>query len=404
MTVITKNIKIICCITLGIFFWVLPCPPVYGEYVGSETYGYTLDLPEGFVLTASSGNGSGYQLEHTFYPVDIVLRIYDAATYESAEKAMNSTLIKLSASAETSTVSWRNTESVISLFSMTIPGTYIPCKGWGICIPLPEEKGFFTMLAYAEDRGNAPDSPFFLYEPLILSALDAVHIDRGSFYSSGPVTTFAFPSADEIPVTLNINSVPIETTICASDTEAAQFLIEREFFVLKLFADTPLWAEAWQRYYRQIYRDSYGRLKKPAFDIYAALYGQLQGETTADKRKALLSTLLHWTQQMPYERSTETGDFAPLPAVLTGQSGSDCDSRALLLAILLKQMNFDTVLFISPVYSHALLGVAANGMKGARIAVNGTDYLLSETTASVEPGLVAEDIAVTENWMPVVFP
>ena len=66
-------------------------------------------------------------------------------------------------------------------------------------------------------------------------------------------------------------------------------------------------------------------------------------------------------------------------------------------------MNMDTVLFVSSVYSHAMLGVDLN-LAGAKINVNGKDYLLGETTAQVPIGRVAQEMSVTENWIPVTFP
>jgi hypothetical protein len=62
-------------------------------------------------------------------------------------------------------------------------------------------------------------------------------------------------------------------------------------------------------------------------------------------------------------------------------------------------MGSDTALFVSDVYKHALLGIAID-MQGAKIE----NYLLAETTAPVAPGLIAQDMAVTENWFPILFP
>jgi hypothetical protein len=139
-----------------------------------------------------------------------------------------------------------------------------------------------------------------------------------------------------------------------------------------------------------IFRDSYNRLKAPAFAIFDAL----QPKNEADR----LSTLLSWVQNFPYARNFYTSDFTPLPDVLTGE-GSDCDSRAMLLAILMHHMGSDTALFVSDVYKHALLGIAID-MEGAKIE----KYLIAETTAPVAPGLIAQDMSKIENWFPVLLP
>ena len=41
---------------------------------------------------------------------------------------------------------------------------------------------------------------------------------------------------------------------------------------------------------------------------------------------------------------------------------------------------------------------------GAKITVNGTDFLLGETTAKdIKPGLIAAEMNDTEKWLPVEF-
>ena len=392
-----KKFSYICIFLL----WIFVILPLWSEQLGSTTYGYSLDLPEGFVLVDSSGDGKGYQFQNIIYPVDILIKIYDTNTFDSATAALNSTLIKLSAKAEVSQVDWRNTDCIIAQFSMSLNGKNN--EGWGVCAALPEKKGYFLMLSYAESNNNQENSTFSAVEPIILSAIDSLYIDRGSFYSAGPVTTFAFPESEEQSITLNIAGKEIPTVIYKEDAIANEFVIEREFYVLKLFADTELWVQAWQRYYRQIYRDAYHRLKRPAFDIYAALYRSDTLERSKKEPAEITKELLNWVQSFEYQRDTSNSDFVSLPAVLSGESGSDCDSRSMLLAILLRQMNIETVIFVSPIYSHAMLGVNLN-LPGAKIQVDGTEFLLGETTDSVELGLVAKEMSVTENWLPIVFP
>ena len=61
-------------------------------------------------------------------------------------------------------------------------------------------------------------------------------------------------------------------------------------------------------------------------------------------------------------------------------------------------------LFISREYSHAVYGLDLN-LPGAKIEVNGTEFLLNETTAKgVRPGLMAKDMSDTEKWIPVLLP
>ena len=88
-----------------------------------------------------------------------------------------------------------------------------------------------------------------------------------------------------------------------------------------------------------------------------------------------------------------------MTSVISG-AGSDCDSRAMLLAALMANMNCKPCIFVSQEYSHAVFGLKIN-MKGAKIRLEGTDYLLSETTARVNPGLIAKDMNDTNKWIGV---
>ena len=109
-----------------------------------------------------------------------------------------------------------------------------------------------------------------------------------------------------------------------------------------------------------------------------------------------------WTQDFDYQRKQDSSDFNDLSSVLQNL-GSDCDSRALLLCVLMEHYGVRTELFISGIYSHALFGVDLP-YPGARITVDGTDWLLCETTAPVDMGLVAKEHSETANWIPVDLP
>ena len=148
-----------------------------------------------------------------------------------------------------------------------------------------------------------------------------------------------------------------------------------------------------------IYRDAYKRLEKAAFTLYNVLESEVRAEnegTQADRARALAQKLLSWTQTLPYERERTASDFTGLIDTLQG-SGSDCDSRALLLAVLMAHMNYNTMLFISPQFSHAFFGIDIAGT-GARLEQDGTNYLLGETTARVDIGLVPQDMSDSTKW------
>ncbi|MDR1747538.1 MAG: hypothetical protein LBR47_00585 [Spirochaetaceae bacterium] len=375
------------------------------EIMTSPTWGYTLDMPEGFELIDKTGN-ERFLFSSTVVPVQLIVSVYPPSRYGSAEQALEDMREQLSAEARIAGFRWREQGAAIGQLTFPVPGnkpeTRQKYQGWMEAVELPGKQGILILIAYTTEEQAGE------YEHFIISTLDAVYTDRGSRFETGPMTAFVWPAAGEQSYPLTIRGKTVTVTLDADDGEANQFVVDREFEVLKLYLGSKHWRTAWQRYYRAIYRDAYKRLERAGFDIFNAL---CYGENPVTGDEELTAALLEWTQGFTYTRVPEGSDFISLPRVLTESTG-DCDSRALLLAILLNQMNLDTVLFISPEYSHALAGFAIEG-SGARMetdlsgAVTGTGrdgYLVGETTANVPPGQVAQDMADPGKWFAVIFP
>ncbi|MDR3284811.1 MAG: hypothetical protein LBS97_06505 [Treponema sp.] len=386
-----SHIKRFCCILIicGVSFFA----PLEAElFFGG---GFAFDLPEGYTQVAASGDNTLVSFVHSTMPVQLALRIFPKHTGFEPNTALQDVFSRLNASGNTTEIQWRDSPCILSTFSMQPQGG-ARASGWALAVRLPQSKpegAILVALAYTDVQLAGG-----VTQQLIISTLDSLYIDDESWYESGPITTFAYPEAAPEKISLNIAGQRIQTEINSADAEGAQSVVEREFTVLSQYGASPLFREAWQRYYRQIFRDSCARLKRPAQDILAAF----QSKPPAER----LITLLSWVQQFPYERNFDTSDFTSLPAVLAGQ-GSDCDSRAMLLAVILRFMDINTVLFISDAYRHAILGVELN-LKGAKIPVHneGTvvHYLVAETTAPVAPGLIAENMSDPAKWFPVIFP
>ena len=388
---------------LLVIAFVLFCTiPVLADQMGSATFGFSLDLPEGFVVTENTGDGRGYQFKHQFCSVEIIIRIYETKRYQSAQAALQDTLNKLSASStDIDAVEWRQTDCSLAQFQITLAGQAY--GGRGVAVELPEQKGWFTMLSYAPTSDGRGNNPSFDLDQLIVSVIDSLSIDRGSQFGVGPVTAYAFPSVESIPLQLEIAGRTIVTEIGKEDIAMQQFVIDREFAIFTLYQDTDMLIPAWQRFYRMIYRSAYQQLRRPAFDIYASLYDLDQVLQAESPALALAQSLMDWVQVFPYERNFQGSDFSAPTAMLTGEMGSDCDSRAVFLAILLHHMNYKTVLFLSPVYQHAMLGLEVEAT-GAKMKVLDTTYMVAETTDQVAIGQVAQSMSVEANWLPVVFP
>lgn len=362
--------------------------PAHAAVFSAEDGSFSLDLPEGFFL--SMHEGAGYEFTHPVFPVRLVARQYDERLFDSPAACLSDAFSRLSAQSEMTSFNWQGFNSVIARFDAA--GNR---RGWALSVAQPASKRILILLSYTE--GSQED-----YTPLVLSSLDSVSVDRGVQRAEGPVTAFAYPSKAEKSITLTVGGLRVQTQIGIEDAEANGSLIDREFSVLRLYQAEPSLASvmsaALARYYRLIYRDAYGRLAKAALAIGDAV------KKTAPTDRELITALLSWQQNAVYGRNFAGSDFTPLPLALTG-AASDCDSRALLLAIILNHLNYGTALFVSPEKSHALLGVDTGtaDMQGFSFEAEGKNYIICETTAKVTPGKIAEDMAERSLWFALCF-
>lgn len=357
----------------------------FAEILNSPTWGYSVDLPEEFVLVDKNGADS-YMFENAFVSSTVILKAYKKEKFSSSLEAMETVMKQLGAEFECAETDWRNTDCIISQFAFNIGGA--SNTGWAVSSLLQDSKGYVVMLCYT------PTEVFYDLEQFVISCVDSLCIDYGSYYSPGPLTSFAFPKGEVQNHTVEIAGEKIDFTLNSNDIEADRFVVEREYSVLCLYQDSEMWVEAWQRYYRQVYKNAYSRLKIAAFNIYNRLIKTCESENPDIE---LAQKLLSWTQGFDYVRDFTSTDFTPITASITG-TGSDCDSRAMLLACLLHHMNYDTCLFVSAEFSHSLFGIVLD-KAGAKINIDGRQFLLGETTAQVDIGLVPANMNQTDKWI-----
>ena len=357
----------------------------FAEILNSPTWGYSVDLPEEFVLVDKNGADS-YMFENAFVSSTVILKAYKKEKFSSSLEAMETVMKQLGAEFECAETDWRNTDCIISQFAFNLGGA--SKTGWAVSSLLQDSKGYVVMLCYT------PTDVFYDLEQFVISCVDSLCIDYGSYYSPGPLTSFAFPKGEVQNHTVEIAGEKIDFTLDSSDIEADRFVVEREYSVLCLYQDSEMWVEAWQRYYRQVYKNAYSRLKIAAFNIYNRLIKTCESENPEIE---LAQKLLSWTQGFDYVRDFTSTDFTPITASITG-TGSDCDSRAMLLACLLHHMNYDTCLFVSAEFSHSLFGIVLD-KAGAKINFDGRQFLLGETTAQVDIGLVPANMNQTDKWI-----
>ena len=365
--------------------------PAFADRIGFEGYtDLTIDFPEGFYLTDRSTDGKSFQLANSEYPVNAIVKLYSQGKYGSSQRALDDTISKLKLKASSQTVSWRNQTCTVSSISGTIGTESI--TGYAAAAVLPWDKGIIFFMDWCAQNKKSE------YDCVLVSLIDSLCIDTGSYFEGGIMTQWKYPYKDsDVPVELDIDGKTINTFLKGNDALGSHYLIEREYEVLCLYAKSSKWKEAWQRYYRMIFRDSYKRLERAAFDIYNTLLPECTDETD------LAQKLLTWTQNFKYEREQTKSDFASLPSILLG-GGSDCDSRSMLLAVLLSAMNQDAVIFVSSAYSHAMAGFVSTH-PGHSFTVDGKSYLMGETTAKgLTWGKISQNMDNQSNWITVTFP
>jgi hypothetical protein len=378
-------------------------------------WGFRVDLPPGYQAQSAAGD-TGVSFRN---PQGAVFEIL-VSRGTDPQRYLENVLPQLGSRKEVESFMYHNRKAALAELEFS-PGAASPARGtvyrgWGLCLDRGDSLLF--ALAYGPAGTEGLDI-------LHLSCLDSVAPTRAEQRYCGPVTEFAWPRGPlrEIP----LFNTQIKALFAEGDAEAAQALVDREFQVLRYFEKGPQWQEAWRRFYRMIYRDSWERIAQAAFLLERrwAVEDLLPGtlppegaalnrpdspasegtgralprETPADLR--LASRALSYIQEFTYERNLMGSDFVNLVSALAEGRG-DCDSRALLWALILAQANIDSGIMVSRDYSHAM-GIANIEGQGARFPFEGKQYLVAETTTKVDPGLIAQNMSEISKWMGIGF-
>lgn len=379
----------------------------FSEIITSEKFNYSIDFPEGYQILDMEQDETTVIFKNKYLDAHALIKVWENSKFSSSMNALKDTLGRLKATSDYSEAVWRRQKCAIATFesAMLLPDSQ--AQGWAACIPLPQKKGYLTILSYS------PKAVFEDLNQVLVSLIDSVLIDAGSFREPGLITAAFYPRKSAKPITLSIDSHTVATQIDSVDAEASQFVIDREFAVFSFYAanNLPEMFDAWVRFYRLLARDSMERVKKVSFDIYTALKDDCEKKDTENPDAALAQALLYWAQDFNYERKSSTydkADIESIPAILEGGS-SDCDGRSLLLMCILKNCSVDSCMFISAQYSHALLGVCFPDKQGQTIKVDdglaGKEYLVGETTAkNLTLGMMPASMTDRKNWLPVELP
>jgi hypothetical protein len=374
----------------------------------SPTWGFRMDIPEGYEYQ----DGDGRDRFSFFSPWNTALdlAVYTGAAYPSMEALTADIQERLENQGEIVFFEYKNKKAAILELAFGTGDTRrgeegSAFEGWGLCVELKgdgensEDPSPPLLLALAYGPAGAGE-----LKQLHLSALDSIVPTDADKYTPGPVTEFTYPRGKGI--TGNLAGLDLEAPLREFDAQGAQALVDREFIVLRHYEGSPLWREAWTRFYRAIYRDSFERLADAAFALerywnVSAWKNPAVPASEEPPGKVLAEKALTWVQSFAYERDLLGSDFVNLVSAAFEGRG-DCDSRAMLWAIILQQANISGAIMVSAEYNHAM-GLADLPGTGARFTFEGTRWLVAETTAPVPLGRIRADVSEISRWMGIGF-
>jgi hypothetical protein len=356
---------------------------VFAQSLYSPTWGFFLDLPEGYEYIDGDGRDRFSFSSPGGAMFDLV--VYNGA-FETMSDLINDVNGRIGNRGDVDFFQYNDKQAAIMKLNF---GDF---DGWGLCVELASmgtQRPMLLALAYAPaDRDDL--------ELLHISALDSISPSIAERLYPGPIIDYSFPRGGLMPVILPGG---ISAMIRENDAEAAQVFIEREFQILQYYANTPYWREAWIRYYRFIYRDSWDRVTLPVSTLVQNLGGR--NAVSDEARRAFAQRALAYIQGFRYERDFTGSDFVNMVTSIVEGRGS-CDSYSMLWAIILNHADIRAAMMVSREHSHAM-GLADIAGSGARFEAHGTRWLVAETTDNVDIGLIAQEMSDPQHWIGVIF-
>ena len=383
--------KIFACIFGAMFLFT----NLAAEIILDKDFGFSLDIPEGFEIADATDDGTSILLTHPNIPISLAIKIYYQQGYKSSSETLDAALTKLSAEASMDELEWSGEKCSVSTFTMDLDQKY---KGWAVGAPVKMES-FLVVLCYA------PENIFQQCQYFIISAINSLSIKDEYYNTPGIFIDYAFPKKGRQNISARIGGKEISSFMDGADVDAAECLINIEYSVLMMYANHPKVMEAWDRYYRLIYRDGFARVAQFSSDVYDALYSMAEKENPKNPQAAYAQKILSWVQEFHYKRADKAtaSDFTSLPAMLLNE-GNDCDSRSMLVCTLLKSAGIDSIFLFSPSYSHAMVAADLKSQgQTYHLKENNTEYLMGETTANVTWGMIAQDHSDRNKWVPVIL-
>jgi len=360
----------------------------FAESMYSPTWGFFIDLPEGYNYVDGDARDRFSFSGPDGLQFDLV--VYGSA-YNTIQELAEDINRRISNRGDVDFFEYRGRQAAV--FELVFGGN----AGWGLAVELDipassngSQRPKLLALAYGPSARRELD----LFH---VSALDSIAPSIEERRYPGPLIEYSYPRGEARLTPLAVSG--LSALIHENDAEAAQVLVEREFSILEAYLNTPFLRSACIRYYRFIYRDSFDRISDAVSVIARNMGGA--AVTTNNEKSAFAQRALSFVQGFNYERDLSGSDFINLVTAVTDGRG-DCDSRSMLFALMLANVNIRSAIMLSHHYSHSM-GLADVTGNGARYESMGVQYLVAETTARVNIGLIAEDLSDPRHWFAVFF-
>jgi len=147
----------------------------------------------------------------------------------------------------------------------------------------------------------------------------------------------------------------------------------------------------WAEVYRRVFNNSSPHLKSVLEG-----FNKIFMKENFDARDKVYF-IITFVQNIKYERPGGTLDLFPPLGTIAYRFG-DCDSKGMLLYVILERMGIDCAMMWSYNYKHAMLGIKVNG-RGNFLTTNGKKYYFLETTyPNWDVGEIPPEFGNTKFW------
>lgn len=368
-------------LALVLFFSAAVAGNLTAEIIHHPAHDIYLDPPEGWSFYGDVSDEKWALGD----PSQTVIFNFRFVADVAADKALASVKTRLKASGPELAFSWNGLTAHMGNWQFKADGQ--PQSSWILAAPVTAGTALFLVFCPTAREDQFSDQ--------MLSALGSVALGEAGRRQPGPMTAFYLatdPKQQSLDVKLDLpGDKPGATTwtTTAAANESERLVIDRESRLMPAYLGKAAAVAAWQRYYRQIFREMAGRT--------GGLVQAWQGWLKAHPDQRPETAVLAWLQGLAYDRKAGISDISTSFETLNERRG-DCDSKALLYSAVLQGLGVPAILMVSPKFSHALAAVDVAG-PGARFDFAGKPWLVAELTKKVALGQIAADMADPAAWI-----